>query len=265
LGFIEKSIKKVQLIFISFISPLMKLYGRQPIEAKRPVSRAFLEDEPVSGKKLITDYFSVNRENNTDNKHVSSEHSPEAKKTKQTYLDLGQNDFLFKECKECGMKFDSSFANEVRLHQRFHKFHISGMSVKYEKGDVIGRHGYYVSIVVNKSKRQEIMELVNSELNAVDLNGNESAYGMVDQDGKLVAVIITDQHPEACLVSRIWTRADMRRKGMATFLLQSVLKYEKKSVDNLQFSSPTDSGHAFAKSFIGEQGSVNIYNNTSTT
>lgn len=241
----------------------MKLYGRGE---KRTVSRAFAqEDAPERPKKLITDYFSMNRENtvpqyderpdrampNTENKLCSQ----------QTFLDLGQQDFLFKECKECGMKYDSSFTSEIRLHQRFHKFHTTGMIVKYEKSDVIGRCGEYVSFLVLRQRREEIMELVNNELNAIDLYGDETVYGMADKSGKLVSVIIVDPHPTLLKISRLWTRKDVRRKGLASRLLKDILFFERKNKSDLVFSAPTDAGLSFAKSFIGSDTNVNTYTN----
>ena len=103
------------------------------------------------------------------------------------------------------------------------------------------------------------MELVNNELNAVDLHGNETVYGMADKSSKLVSVIIVDPHQTLLKISRLWTRRDVRRKGLASRLLKDILSFERKSKSDLVFSAPTDYGLSFAKSFLGKDTQVNIY------
>lgn len=237
----------------------MKKYGRATATtgfkptAIQPSQFANHEKE---NKKLITDYFTVSTENHSTNQRcvkssVVETNSPTTKARQQSFLDAGQKNFLFNECKDCGMKYDNSFESDVQLHRRHHRFHTRGMLVKVEQGNIIGRMKMYCAIAINQRQRKrEIMELVNDKLNAVDLTGQESVFGVVDDKSRLCSVAIIDSDNAPGLrVSRIWTRADVRRQGLATFLLDSICKFEGKCREMIQFTSPTPLGRLFAQTY----------------
>jgi hypothetical protein len=225
----------------------MKQYGRS--DKKAPLASGF-SFGAESRKELITDYFTINKENFVK-KTAFNTSTQQHKHPKQTFLDLGQKNLVFTECSECGMKYDSSFEKEVQLHKRFHRLHASRKSIKFNTKDIIGRYGDFIAIIVPSSRCKELMDLVNSEMNAVSLAGNECVYAAVEGENRLCSVAITEPDPILLKLSRIWTRQDMRRKGLATFLLDSVIKFEGKLKENVQFSSPTPLGNLFARTFTG--------------
>lgn len=226
----------------------MKQYGRSE---RRIASTSTFSAGSGTKKELITDYFTINKENTV--KKPSTLNVAPHRPLKQTFLDLGQKNLMFRECSECGMKYDSSFEEEVQLHKRFHRLHASGITIKFNTTDIIDRHGSFIAIIVPSNRCKDLMDLVNNEMNAVELAGNESVYAVIEGENRLCSVAIIEPDPTLLKLSRIWTRQDMRRKGLATFLLDSVLKFEGKLKDNVQFSSPTPLGNLFAKSFTRKE------------
>ncbi|XP_035846670.1 uncharacterized protein LOC110940468 isoform X2 [Helianthus annuus] len=52
------------------------------------------------------------------------------RKYAQFHLDLGQSDFMFRNCKSCGMKFVPGDEDDGRLHKEFHKSYTHGIGLK---------------------------------------------------------------------------------------------------------------------------------------
>lgn len=52
------------------------------------------------------------------------------RKYAQFHLDLGQSDFLFRNCKTCGMKFVPGDEDDTKLHKEFHKNYTHGIGLK---------------------------------------------------------------------------------------------------------------------------------------
>ncbi|KAJ0753930.1 putative N-acetyltransferase ESCO, zinc-finger [Helianthus annuus] len=48
----------------------------------------------------------------------------------QFHLNLGQSDFMFRNCKSCGMKFVPGDKDDERLHKEFHKSYTHGIGLK---------------------------------------------------------------------------------------------------------------------------------------
>ncbi|KAL8263155.1 hypothetical protein R6Q59_024504 [Mikania micrantha] len=52
------------------------------------------------------------------------------RKYAQFHLDLGQSDFMFRNCKSCGLKFVPGDEEDVKLHKEFHKNYTHGIALK---------------------------------------------------------------------------------------------------------------------------------------
>ncbi|KAK9058701.1 hypothetical protein SSX86_023543 [Deinandra increscens subsp. villosa] len=52
------------------------------------------------------------------------------RKYAQFHLDLGQSDFMFRNCKTCGMKFVPGDEEDAKLHKEFHKNYTHGIGFK---------------------------------------------------------------------------------------------------------------------------------------
>lgn len=48
----------------------------------------------------------------------------------QFHLDLGQSDFMFRNCKTCGFKFVPGDEEDAKLHKEFHKNYTHGIGLK---------------------------------------------------------------------------------------------------------------------------------------
>lgn len=232
----------------------MKTYGRSGGGEKRSASGSSVFVES-SNKRRITDYFGVPETvAKAENRHNAPVPPGSGPAKTQLYLDVGQKGLLLHECRECKMRFDRAFPCEVRLHDRFHRFHTTGMQIKYEARDVIGRHKEFTAVSVAGRRREEIMELVSKELNAVDLGGDEHVFVLVDDKNRLCSVVITEAVEKGgyIAVSRIWTRQELRRRGLASILLQAIVDAKDTPKDRVIFSAPTDSGRQFAQAFTGQ-------------
>ncbi|PJF19896.1 hypothetical protein PSACC_00288 [Paramicrosporidium saccamoebae] len=75
---------------------------------------------PVKRTK-ITDYFF--REPGAEKvvkRKPAVDHKSKSSSLQQTFLDLGQQDLFITSCMDCGMKYDRSFASDVKRHDIEH-------------------------------------------------------------------------------------------------------------------------------------------------
>ncbi|KAF5823416.1 putative N-acetyltransferase ESCO, zinc-finger, N-acetyltransferase ESCO, acetyl-transferase [Helianthus annuus] len=96
------------------------------------------------------------------------------RKYAQFHLDLGQSDFMFRNCKICGMKFVPGDEDDERLHKEFHKSYTHGIGFKGWRNErVIDTHSSQngrVILVQNDDppahikKVEEVIKMMEMEL-----------------------------------------------------------------------------------------------------
>ncbi|KAJ0624328.1 putative N-acetyltransferase ESCO, zinc-finger [Helianthus annuus] len=87
--------------------------------------------ETVIYCKLMKVSLMCSRENDEEKKIMNCKRVLNKKrKYAQFHLDLGQSDFMFRNCKICGMKFVPGDEDDERLHKEFHKSYTHGIGFK---------------------------------------------------------------------------------------------------------------------------------------
>lgn len=218
-----------------------------------------------------------------------SERAPYATPTKQR-KSLTQSHFSFgakdkKTCTECGMSYMQHIPSDVKLHNKHHKVQTLGREWKEEWGSVVmtfsnGDCIMEVKAEVARAKTAtlELMEVVNTELNAPDDNefwikGTDSGVvyvyvvdgicvGLVSvekvkegrwfslDDGRIVSTV-----PLQLMVgiNRVYVARKYRRQGIALRLLTAVRKYTVYGMDipkeQIAWSQPSFSGSKLAAKF----------------
>ncbi|KAI3677044.1 hypothetical protein L1987_86662 [Smallanthus sonchifolius] len=96
------------------------------------------------------------------------------RKYAQFHLDLGQSDFMFRNCKTCGFKFVPGDEEDARLHKEFHKTYTHGIGLKGWRNErVINMHSlenWRVILVLNDDppahvkKVEEVIKRMEMEL-----------------------------------------------------------------------------------------------------
>ncbi|KAJ0837375.1 putative N-acetyltransferase ESCO, zinc-finger [Helianthus annuus] len=117
-----------------------------------------------------------NDDDGIDEKKIMNCKSVLNKKRKyaQFHLDLGQSDFMFRNCKICGMKFVPGDEDDERLHKEFHKSYTHGIGLKgWCKERVLDTHSSQngrVILVQNDyppahiKKVEEVIKMMEMEL-----------------------------------------------------------------------------------------------------
>ncbi|KAL8259788.1 hypothetical protein R6Q59_027741 [Mikania micrantha] len=96
------------------------------------------------------------------------------RKYAQFHLDLGQSDFMFRNCKTCGFKFVPGDEEDAKLHNEFHKNYTHGIGLKCWRNErVIDMHSLEngrVILVLNDDppahvkKVEEVIKMMEMEL-----------------------------------------------------------------------------------------------------
>ncbi|KAI3826286.1 hypothetical protein L1987_00332 [Smallanthus sonchifolius] len=96
------------------------------------------------------------------------------RKYAQFHLDLGQSDFMFRNCKTCGLKFVPGDEEDTKLHKEFHKNYTHGIGLKGWRNErVIDTHSLEngrVILVLNDDppahlkKVEEVIKMMEMEL-----------------------------------------------------------------------------------------------------
>ena len=146
-----------------------------PNEVYRPVSSlkrkrpAILKNAPISDALVELPLSRTN----------ARKVAPPAKKVRLTQMQIDLGGEIRRACKECGMDYIPSNAEDAALHKEFHTMNIGGVDMG--KGfardvTVVGRagEGEVVAVVEAKStlglrnKAKKVLDIVNKELGAVD-------------------------------------------------------------------------------------------------
>jgi hypothetical protein len=101
----------------------MKTYSRKTA-TERVVNDLLLTKVTPAKKTKITDYFFREPGVKKAFKAVKEESAGDRKfgnpNLQQTFLDLGQRDLFITSCLDCGMRYDRSFASDVKRHDLEH-------------------------------------------------------------------------------------------------------------------------------------------------
>ena len=148
--------------------------------------------QTTKGTRKITDFFCSTKAEGTNHDSGSANQLKVNKKTKtlskQLFLDLGQP--FTEVCKVCGMRYSQSFDVDIKLHTRFHKFYLKGITFpikKHSKGcEMVGEtaRGHKVYRAWNSCKSssipllknlEQVVDLVNKEMEAAGQSRDELA------------------------------------------------------------------------------------------
>nr|XP_018913176.1 PREDICTED: N-acetyltransferase ESCO2 [Bemisia tabaci] len=207
----------------------------------------------------------------------------------QLLLDAGQKRFGATQCSECGLMYEPGDAEDEIQHAKYHSEHKALRYPGYKNERIVGRCGldYIVCFTgldskMNQNKILSVLDIVDKELGfdtpAVKIYSKSQvylyisdkqiagclvveplseAYKMLISDEEGVDVCSTETYKVKCGISRIWTRATDRRKGIATqltdcvrrnFFYGSILAQE-----DIAFSVPTVDGKKFARKYTGKE------------
>lgn len=232
-------------------------------------------------KRLIDDSQDVPKH---EKPAVSKDDEIVAKRTKQTYLDLGQSPF--KTCPVCNMCYDPSFPDDLKKHRK----HYSKVLKEFPNGTILIPTGipldrcsrvvgYQMIMVTSDSAARAMLSLVekiNDHLmSAAALDFDQRQYKIylaVDDASMVAGMVLAESQPEAfpskdlCEIdrsqepvkvilgiSRIWVAPRRRKQGLASamldFVRETFAKPVKISKRMVAFSQPTSDGFALAMAY----------------
>ncbi|CAG8595667.1 10092_t:CDS:2 [Ambispora leptoticha] len=189
-------------------------------------------------------------------------------KFEQLFLELGQKNFGPITCSECKMSYSKGTEDDL-VHDRYHRGVIGGIDYPGYKNEIVIQEFSDKSRVIlftysristhEKRKIREVLEIINSELNSVELseqklnlckiflyitakkkvvgcivaehisqayrvipNENEASSKVGARDAGSAIFCSTKKIPAVCGISRIWVSKNYRRKRIATKLLDLV-------------------------------------------
>lgn len=209
---------------------------------------------------------------------------------KQTYLDLGQRDFVSTQCPDCLMHYNKSFPEDTALHRRFHAQHLRGFTFTPGREQAVSevappasrvtewrRFRFFSIAAMTESICRRLSVFLNfmhiqlgaAQLESTEMRDTHSALLATDANTeRIVAFVLfepierafasrrgadpgaieveTEVRAAAWGVSRIWVDGTVRRRGLASLLLD--LKTTGNRAE-MAFSQPTPAGFAFAKAY----------------
>lgn len=261
-----------------------------------------LPDQITKGAKKITDFFCTVKVENTKrgNDNVNQFKKKKKAKTlsKQLFLDLGQP--LTEVCKTCGMRYSQSFDVDIKLHTRFHKFYLKGITFpvkRYSKGcELMGEmsKGYKIYRVWNADKSpstsllrnvEQVVDLVNKEMEAASQSREELAklqvFVCLKGDNQVIGLLLTMQISKAYIatvsddsinvipnserdaslgVSRMWVRKEYRRQGIAAKMLSLARKSQTQPITKAQVAFSQPTMEGFKFACKYQHGTMNLPN-----
>ncbi|MGH0145151.1 UNVERIFIED_CONTAM: hypothetical protein FKN15_025063 [Acipenser sinensis] len=205
--------------------------------------------------------------------------------------DAGQKRFGAISCNMCGMLYSAANPEDEAQHLLFHNQFISAVKyVGWKKERIVGEYPDGKIIVVLPDdpkyalkKVEEIREMVDNDLGFQQVEtkcpANTKTFLFISNDKKVTGCLIaehiqegserdkvmferqrawccsTTPEPAICGISRIWVFSLMRRKGIASRLLdclRSTFIYGSYlSKEEIAFSDPTPDGKLFATRYFG--------------
>ncbi|KAK1411882.1 hypothetical protein QVD17_32713 [Tagetes erecta] len=123
------------------------------------------------------------------------------RKYAQFHLDLGQSDFMFRNCKTCGMKFVPGDEDDTKLHKEFHKNYTHGIGLKGWRNERV--------IVTNSLEKGRVILVLNDDPPAhikkvdevIKMMEMELGDGWIYHKLCKVYLFISSQRVAGCLVA----------------------------------------------------------------
>ncbi|XP_071719308.1 protein CHROMOSOME TRANSMISSION FIDELITY 7-like [Rutidosis leptorrhynchoides] len=196
------------------------------------------------------------------------------RKYAQFHLDLGQSDFMFRNCKTCGFKFVPGDEEDAKLHKEFHKNYTHGIGFKGWRNerviDMDSLETGRVILVLNDdppahiNKVKEVIKMMEMEL----------GDGWIFHKNCKVYLFISSQRVAGCLVaepikkayrlisnsnanSDLTTNTNKERKLTSTTLKFGNISFRQEIVRNKRLSkSETKSEDALLGAIICEKDAV---------
>jgi hypothetical protein len=206
---------------------------------------------------------------------------------RQLFLDLGQKDFAGSVCKECGMRYDKSFPDDIKLHK---KYHADKAKMTWKKSEItlitlrLDDHEW-VSLVriktrdenLNTMHKRVIMWIENS-LSSVQVSHDKSLiYLLLDSKRNIVGFLSAAEKREANLIDDngnvlkpitnckftvllIWIEEFFRRKKLAQVMIKGMCLKESVDPQYISFHSPNELGTKLARTVYNQNGFALINN-----
>ncbi|CAG8487447.1 2392_t:CDS:2 [Diversispora eburnea] len=244
----------------------------------------------IQKQKFIADFFkNIESLSNTDKKR-------RVKENEQLFLDLGQKSFNSYTCPDCKMSYNQGTAEDETLHAKYHKAAIGGIAYTNYKNQIFLQQypedngSRVVMLTFNQSNPFEKKKMNEKKLEQCKIflyiTGNKKvvgcavaeiipqAYRVIDDDDNGItenseriqigmasdgsAIFCCTKPVRAvCGISRMWVLKKLRRRGIATRLLNNIrthflFGYTLEPSD-LAFSQPTGDGKAFASHYTNSR------------
>lgn len=239
----------------------MRLYGRS---IKQNVQTESINEIPK--KTSLHSYFPTLSIDSSvlhnDNKKIMKS------KSMQLYFQKEEN--TFHECSQCGMTFQPFIDQDRIQHEKFHSKHLL-IAIKWNESNIQNQFDYnipsisqactiyyYSSASLPSRKKQtllnEILSRIDEDMESTTLKISKHMLFFVMSIQYVVSIFVCEhinsEYGMQLGILRMWTRQDMRRKGIASFLLNKILNILNISSNRLAFSAPTFQGIEFAKAFL---------------
>lgn len=249
---------------------------------------------------LLTDFFPQKSSHSSEKDQKSSNKTPTVKtKPRQTYLNLGQQDF-FNTCPKCQMTFNPDEPTDLDLHKKYHNFCTKGISIPPNHSKYVPLSTQIASTSGNLflncqlgdpsvlKKNLEIIQFINIELGCSFMQLDKkkstlySAIILVNEKRFVIGYLLyksinyaykydstemqgefveLDVKIEAKLgISILWISPGARRKGLGLKMLETVLQIHPNiSKSEVAFSQPTKAGRCLFLNFIGPSNPLLVY------
>lgn len=239
----------------------MRLYGRN---IKQNIQTESTNEMPK--KTSLHSYFPTIATGSP----ILNNHEKKSAKSTSIQLYFQKEDNAFHQCSECEMTFQPSIEQDRIQHEKFHSKHLL-MTIKWNDSNIQNQFHcnipsisqtcaiyYYPSTLSLNRKKQilleEILSRIEKDMGSTALKISEHMLFFVMNIQYIVSIFVCEYINDECDMKlgilRMWTRQDMRRKGIASFLLKKILDILNIPSNRLVFSTPTFQGIEFAKAFL---------------
>ncbi|EFH69345.1 hypothetical protein ARALYDRAFT_472227 [Arabidopsis lyrata subsp. lyrata] len=196
----------------------------------------------------------------------------------QFHLELGQSDFLLRHCAQCGAKYAPGDELDEKNHQSFHKDYMYGIPFKGWQNE---NRIIMVSENDSPAHRNKVVKMMEVELGedwilhqhckyfdvyyvepiglSIHIHSEDLRMSCRASNDRLdYGAIVCEEEakPAVCGIRAIWASPSNRRKGIATWLLDTTREsfcnngcmLEK---SQLAFSQPSTMGRSFGSNYFG--------------
>jgi hypothetical protein len=206
---------------------------------------------------------------------------------KQLFLDLGQKDFAGTVCKICGMHYDRSFHDEVKLHKKYHEEQMR-MIWKHSETPLITlrldsqervdfvRVKSYQDVLSTKLKK--IISWIENKISSASLSHESSIiFLLLNPSGPIIGFLSAAEKSEADLVDGngnvlkqvndcklcvllIWIDESYRRRRLSQVMIKGMCLKESIDPQEISFFSPNELGTKLARIIYNQDGLALINN-----